>query len=334
MRIAWAASILSLFVLLNSGAAAGASNDAQRGYLGVGQVDAPPGAAQTNIRYVRYIDPAERAFTDQVPAGWRVGGRLVRYGPLTIAPFVQAMTPDGTIFVQLGDWRIKDYSDIPGWRPGQIYTPGTSIIIVRRIETSEQYARSYSLGFAKQLGCESPSFTGSEAMPSLVRTIIPQSKLDTRLVSFACQRSGQRYVGRVMVTVQSYRVVMSMSWNILYLACLLARGDRAATGVSVWDKMRNAFAFDSTWNARESQIAAAATQPARNSLDNVLRQTQAFDQNVINGNVTVRDPTTGTRSEINIGAQPFYFSDGLGHFYNSYNPTPRSGFHAVNPVPQ
>jgi hypothetical protein len=292
-----------------------------------------PGAGQADIRYVRYVDPRERAFTDQVPAGWRVGGRMVRYGPITIAPFVQAMTPDGTIFVQLGDWRIKDYSDIPGWRPGQIYTPGTSIFIIRRIETAEQYARSYSLDFAKQLGCETPSFTGSEAMPPAGLATIPQSKLDTHLVNFACQRSGQRYAGRVMVTVQSYRVPGSIGWDILYLACLMAREDRAATGVSVWDKMRNSFAFDSTWNARESQIAAAATRPAKDSLDSVLRQTQAFDQNVINGTVTVNDPTTGTRSEINIGAEPFYFADGLGHFYNSYNPTPRNGFHSVNPVP-
>ena len=91
-------------------------------------------------------------------------------------------------------------------------------------------------------------------------------------------------------------------------------------------------AFDSNWNARESQIAAAATAPARQALDATLRQTQAFDENVINGQVTVNDPTTGTRSQINIGAEPFYFADGLGHFYNSYDPTPRSGYHAVNPV--
>jgi len=244
------------------------------------------------------------------------------------------MTPDGSIFVQIGDWRIKDYSDTPGARPGQLYFPGTSILIYRRFETSEQYARSYSLGFAKQLGCESPSFTGSQALPPAGFASVPQAKLDTHLASFACQRSGQRYVGRVMVTVQSYRVAWSMSWDIVYLACMLAREDRAATGVSVFDKMRNGFAFDSTWNLKESRIARAAIKPAMDSLDNTLKLTQAFDQHVINGAVTVDDPTTGTRSEINIGADPFYFSDGLGHHYNSYDPTPRSGFHAVNPVGQ
>lgn len=330
MRSALAASLVGIFVFCHLGAVAAAANG-----------PAPPTtmpqsketAGETSIRFVRWVDPAERAFTDQVPAGWRVGGRLVRYGPVTIAPFVQAMTPDGSIFIQLGDWRIKDYSDIPGWRPGQIYTPGTSVIIVRRLETADQYARSYSAGFAKQLGCGTPSFTGSDALPTPAGlSTIPQSRVETHLVRFTCLRSGQRYAGQVMVTLQSYHVPMSIGWNVLYLACLLAREDRAATGVAVWDKMRNTCAFDSAWNARASQIAAAATPQARDSLDNALRQTQAFDQNVINGTVTVNDPTTGTRSEISIGAEPFYFADGQGHFYNSYDPTPRTGFHAVNPV--
>jgi hypothetical protein len=123
-----------------------------------------------------------------------------------------------------------------------------------------------------------------------------------------------------------------VSWDILYLACFLAREDRAATGAAVWDKMRTSAAFDPAWLASQSQVAGAATRPAMQSLDATLRQSQAFDQNVINGTITVNDPTTGARSDINIGAQPFYFSDGLGHFYNSYDPTPRSGFHSVNPV--
>lgn len=166
-----------------------------------------PGGAQAEVRYVRYADPAEGAFTALAPTGWRVGGRLVRYGPISIAPFVQAMTPDGTIFVQLGDWHIKDYCDIPGWRDGQLYTPGTSVEFVRRIQSAEQYAHSYGLGFQKQLGCENPVFTASRSVenPPGVTTI-PQARVDTNLTQFNCQRSGQGYTGRVMVTVQAYRL--------------------------------------------------------------------------------------------------------------------------------
>ncbi len=295
-----------------------------------------PGVNSPNsIRYVDYVDPAENAFTDQAPEGWRVGGRLVRYGPVTIAPFIQAMPADGTIFVQLGDWHLQEFSDIPGWKQGRIYTPGTSVIIVRRVETAEQYAHSYSLAFQKLLGCGNPSFTQSESVPNPTGpSRLPQGSTETRVAHFTCQRSGQPYVGRVMVSVQSVKLPMSVGWNVLYEASFIARQDHAALGLAVWDRMRNSFSFLPAWNARESRIAAAATQPAREALDRTLRQTEEFDQQVINGNITVHDPTTGTRSEIKMGIDPYYFTDGSGHFYNSYDPSPRSGFHAVNPAPR
>jgi hypothetical protein len=296
---------------------------------------APPVAAgaPADVQYRSYADPAENAFTVQVPAGWRVGGRMVRYGPISIAPFVQAMTPDGTIFVQLGDWHIKDYCDIPGWPEGHLYTPGTSVEFVRRVQSAEQYARGYAVSFGKQLGCENPSFSGSQSLPNppAVATV-PQARVETSMAQFNCHR-GQEYTGRVMVTVQSYSLPTSVGWNIVYLASVLARQDRAATAFSVFDKMRNSFSFDSAWNTREALIARQATRPAMDALNATLKQSQDFDQHVINGNVTVHDPTTGAQSEIKMGVAPFYFADGLGHYYNSYNPSPRSGFHTVNPLP-
>ena len=259
---------------------------------------------------------------------------MVRYGPISIAPFVQAMTPDGTIFVQLGDWHIKDYCDIPGWPEGQLYTPGTSVEFVRRVQSAEQYAHSYGLSFQKELGCENPTFTQSKSLetPPGVATI-PQARVETDLTEFNCQRGGQGYTGRVMVSVQAYRLPTSIGWNIVYLASVLARQDRAATGFAVFDKMRTGFAFDSAWNAQEALIARQATRPAIDALNTTLKQAQDFDTHVINGNVTVKDPTTGTKWDVKMGAAPFYFTDGLGHFYNSYNPTPRSGYHAVNTLP-
>ena len=320
MRIMFAAAVLGLLISCSPGSS-----------LARPPANSASDEGQVNIRYVNYEDPAEKAFIDQVPAGWRVGGRMVRYGPVTIAPFVQAMPPDGTVFVQLGDWHIQEFSDMPGWKQGQIYTPGTSVIIVRRLETSEQYARSFGTAFQKQLGCENPSFTDSESVPNPTGpSRLPQGKTETRIAHFTCQRSGQRYVGRVMVSVQSVRLPMSVGWNVVYEASFLAREDRAATWLAAWDKMRTTFAFEPAWNARESQIAAAATGPARAALDRTLKQTQEFDQHVINGNITVHDPTTGAESEIKMGVDPYYFSDGRGHFYNSYDPSPRSGFHAVH----
>ena len=229
MRIVSAIALLGLLVSCSSGASPARPTPNA----------APAAASPSDIVYVRYEDPAEKAFTDQVPSGWKVGGRMVRYGPVTIAPFVQAMPADGSIFVQLGDWHIQDFSDIPGWRQGQIYTPGTSVIIVRRLESADQYAHSFSLAFQKLLGCGNPEFAESESVANPTGpSRLPQGKTETRIAHFTCQRSGQHYVGRAMVSVQSVRLPMSVGWNVVYEASFIAREDRAAAALAVWDKMR------------------------------------------------------------------------------------------------
>ena len=121
-------------------------------------------------------------------------GGLVRYGPVTIAPFLQAVSPDGVILVQLGDWHIQDYSDIPGWRAGTVYTPGTSVMLVRRLESAKQYARSYGLNFGKWLGCEESQFADSEVAPTPAGlATVPNGRDEQSSAHFTCVRSGQKY---------------------------------------------------------------------------------------------------------------------------------------------
>ena len=214
-----------------------------------------------------------------------------------------------------------------GLHPGHVRHVGSTCGKRAAIRTS------YGLRFAKWLGCEDSQFADSEAaqtpagLPS-----IPNSWVETSLAHFTCVRSGQKYAGRVMTTVQSYRLPTgTIGWNVLYLASMLVRQDLADTGIAVWDRMRSSSQFLPEWNARESVIAREATKPAQRALDGALHEAQVFDQYVINGSITVNDPTTGTQSEIPIGAAPYYFSDGNGHYYSSYDPAPRHGFHTVTP---
>lgn len=184
----------------------------------------------------------------------------MRYGPLTIAPFMQAMNPEGTIFIQLGDWHIKDYADIPGWKQGALYTPGTKIEFVRRLQTVDEYARSYSVAFEQQLGCGSSETAHSEHVenpPGL--PALPQANLETGVLHFTCSRDGQRYAGQVMVSLQSYRLPMgTIGWNVLYLACFFAREDLTDLTLSVWNTMRTSFQFTPEWNARKHDRAGSS----------------------------------------------------------------------------
>jgi hypothetical protein len=301
----------------------------------------PPAAAETtgatpknSPRYAIFADPAEHAFTVRVPIGWMIGGRLVRYGPLTIAGIVQALAPDGSILVQLGDPRIQDFSEIPGFREGQLYTPGTSIMIIRHHETARQYAQSYARELQDRLSCQNSSTANAETVPN-PPIVTPVSYADTAsaLIRFICMRGNQPHVGAVLTSIRTTRFPGKIGWSVVYLASFLARQDRAALAETVWNTMRNSFAIDPAWNARESRIAAGAIQPTIREWNANLDLARQFDQHVINGEVTVLDPTTGTRSDIPIGSEPYYYSDGNGHFYNSYSADPAPGFHAVQQQP-
>lgn len=293
--------------------------------------------------YARFADPAEHAFTVQVPVGWIFGGHLVRYGPRTVAAVFQAMAPDGSIFIQLGDPQNQHFADVPGFRVGQLYTSATSTMIVRPAESALQYARSYGLEFQQKLGCEAPIFTTLQGRPYSTREANPVGgTTESALAEFTCTRNGRRYVGTVFTSVNTTHYSTHVGWSAVYLASYLARADRGDLTELVFDDMRRSFKFDPAWRSRESRVATGAAVPAMSQWESSMDLAQKFDQHVIKSEVTVRDPTTGARSNIQTGAHPYYvqmgphpyyFSDGLGHFYNSYDSAPATGFHRVEALP-
>jgi hypothetical protein len=112
-------------------------------------------------------------------------------------------------------------------------------MLVPRLQSAKQYARSYGLNFEKSLGCDESEFVNPESVQNPAGlAAVPQGQAETSVAHFTSLRSGQHYVGRVMVSVQSYPLPMrTVSWNVLYLASVLAREDLADTGMAVWDKI-------------------------------------------------------------------------------------------------
>ena len=47
------------------------------------------------VSWTQFEDPAEHAFSLQIPAGWKVVGGLYRFGPLDPRVMVDLVSPDG-----------------------------------------------------------------------------------------------------------------------------------------------------------------------------------------------------------------------------------------------
>lgn len=65
-----------------------------------------PGAPAQLPRMVDWVEPTERAFSLPVPAGWRVEGGLKRVTALDLRSEVKVQSPDGRIFLQLGELSV------------------------------------------------------------------------------------------------------------------------------------------------------------------------------------------------------------------------------------
>jgi hypothetical protein len=57
-------------------------------------------------RMVEWVEPTERAFSLPVPAGWPVEGGLKRVTALDLRSEVRAQSPDGSIYLQIGDLNL------------------------------------------------------------------------------------------------------------------------------------------------------------------------------------------------------------------------------------
>jgi len=76
-----------------------------------------------------FQDPAEQAFSLQVPTGWKITGGLYRFGPLDPRAMVDMVSPNGKTDIRFGDYHVPPFATLSttmrqlGWREGHPYSP-------------------------------------------------------------------------------------------------------------------------------------------------------------------------------------------------------------------
>jgi len=280
----------------------------------------------------RFVDPAEGAFSVGVPSGFRVNGAMIRYGAMTLAPVVQALAPDGSMLIQLGDPRIKDYAAPRlGFPPGSLYRPGTSITVIRAPESGAQYARAYALDLAARVHCRDATADPVE-VPNLPGSASGPGRTTSGLATFGCESPRGHLVGKVFATTRIVPAPGGAMWGVVLLGSFVAQADRAQEAERLWLAMSRSYAVDPAWNRREGEIATGSARVVARQWDGQLDLARRFDQQAIRGEVTVADPVLGTRRDAPIGTGPYYHADGLGRTTDSPSPTPGLGQHPVTPL--
>ncbi len=283
MRVlAWARPMAAILGLMCVSAKAQKQND----------LAPPPKLPQM----VRWSDPTERAFTVNVPSGWRITGGTHRIAPIDARNYVGAESPGGKIKVWLDDPNILP-RQVPhpayyrlGWYEGRVVQSPSGPLRIESFKTGARFAQE----FAAERICRTPQSLSAfdlqnetQRMSAEVAPVAARARVQamTSAGEFVF-RCGDRFGYTYAVTVLAFTTQQGpRNWAVYKLAGYLS--DKAEVDIAryVMNAMRGSFAIDPGWEARyERQIND--TTGALMEMSNRITQTsmqmaqQSMEQNM------------------------------------------------------
>ena len=252
-----------------------------------------PAARAPGIRYERWRDPRERAFTIEVPAGWRTEGGVFRHGPVDVRSTWTTTSPDGAIYVSGGDAEIPPFTvpnqmlSFGGFREGSWYAPpqgsGTRLM-VRQYLPGAAFARDHVTSKIART-CSNVVVTESGERPDAVSALNAATSefgnvgLDVRLsageVGFTCNRGGTALEGYYFAATQLVQNEIMAMWTVPHLYGFLAPPDRAAQAQAVLEHVLGSFELSQDWSARQqagTMRTSADVRRANDAVTEILRR--------------------------------------------------------------
>ena len=245
-----------------------------------------PGAQSTALRFVTWRDPAEGAFTVEVPQGWRVRGGTVRTTRIEPHYVVRATSPDGGATLFWDDPRLllrqipNAYTARLGLHPGQIIPSAWGgRLLIERYEPAAMAALEY----ARQFVCRNPTRIEGGRIVDQTRALdqrfgpIAQAEgkrivVDAGEVGFRCgERVGYVYA----VTLGASQPGMPAAiWLVYRLGGYLATSADSAVAAAAIHRMLATFQMNPSW------LEAFARQ-SNDMAGNVIRESNAITQTTI-----------------------------------------------------
>lgn len=279
--------------------------------------------AGAEVKYVRWTDPKESAFSLEVPSGWKVSGGLFRFAAVDVRSCVTLQSPDGEIRITGGDSDIPTFSIpfSPLFPEGSWYSPGYGVQMkVSRYVSGVDFAKEY-VRSKVAAGYSDLQFTETRDRPDVARAInaitahyeaygITQ-RLSTGEVAFTCQSNGKKMCGYYFAgtTLVAYQTGLSTGgiWYVQYLHGYIAPENKVRLAQTVLDHGIRTVQVNPQWAAMQQGIAAETSKIVSQThaeISKVIDQSYWNRQrvmedlsrkwsNAILGQTDVADPETG-----------------------------------------
>jgi hypothetical protein len=297
------------------------------------------GVAETGLNWVTMRDTREKAFSIQVPQGWKTYGGLFRFSTIDARMIVDMTSPDGLTNLRVGD------STVPPYRvPGPFLRPGPG---VAAYTAGKVFATRYGQArFASM--CQGLQLTKSDPLaPKYHPAASGISRTTAGEAFFSCTRNGAQVAAYV------YAETMLMgpggpgsSWVVVALGSLIAPAEQAkAAGANLqhsgeslvmnpaWLNMQNQLnnqAIQQINAATRATIAATNAENAREQGMISALQNDSFND-VINGVQETVDTTSGQRYIVPLGQGGRQWINGNNTVVES-GLSPGPGFGPLTPV--
>ena len=307
---------------------------------GAEAADGPRTGAQAGpeLRYQRFTDPREGAFSVELPASWNVQGGTLRRSAVDVKQWLKLMSPDGRITLWTQEPQLPAMFTLPTqgmpaannpssptmqyMQGGQFaefvlrrfYLPGVQLQIVNRRarmdlqQVRERLNRQYAVAG--------------------VQTTVTYGEVD-----FEYMRNGQKFVGTIIAGTQATLIAGMGTWNPLLIGGWTAPAEQANIAIAVQNHGQSTYSQSAEWFHSQQQTTGKVSQINRETAeytgklrtDSYWAAQKANDRmserraDVNRGRVRLEDPYTGQRYEAVSGKNYYYVHSPSGQVLGTNN---------------
>ncbi|MDE3088635.1 MAG: hypothetical protein KGJ80_04535 [Chloroflexota bacterium] len=284
-------------------------------------------SSATTLRFEKWSDPRESAFTLDVPSGWKVNGGLFRFSALDVREAVAISSPDEKILVTLGDSSLPrqitpdSMSALGGLPEGTWYSPGYGEqFYVWRYRTGVEFAQEYVTSkFGSK--CSNLTIERANERPDIANPInYSQTRITIGETVFTCLNGSQPLRGYYFAGTEMTSILDIHNWRVAHLYGFLAAPDQTALASAVLNRAVYSRQIDIAWYAQQMKITMEAAK--------IATQTQAEISTIITDSYWSRQDPEGElarrRSNAMLGVedvvdpatdQPFQVESGSNYYW-------------------
>ena len=255
------------------------------------------------INWVTVRDTREKAFSIQVPQGWKTYGGLYRFSAIDARMLVDATSPDGLINLRIGDSTVPQYKV-----PGPFLPPGPGIA---QYASGNVFATKYGQARFASL-CQGLQLTNTNALaPKYHPAGGGMARTTGGDVSFTCTKNGVPMAAYVYAETTMFGPGgPGSSWLVVALGSWLAPREQANAANKMLDHASDSLVMNPAWLGMQNQLNSmairqidASTQATIAATNAAVAHQQAMISalqndsfnDVINGVQEMQDTSTGQK---------------------------------------